>query len=553
MKLLEREKLILSSILLLALGLRLFDIDFLLPYFEYGPDERIFIDDALRILQHGDFHPRTFLYGPLLTYFNALVFLLFFIVLSIGQGGLGNLGPLISGATFSSHHFALLYLGRLGSLVFGLGAILLTHVIARRLWKREAGYLAACFLAINPFHIFISQLMKVDSLLLFEILLALYFSMKIMEEGRLTHYLWAGVCSGLAFSTKYLFPAFFPVIAAHLVSGATDRPGGRSGRSFTGIITRLLNYRLILSLYFCLFTFMLASPYILLDFPHFIRDMQTANLFAQQTATFHLPDGSWWYSRYLYQLFFLFPLIFGPFLYLAAIGGTVPLAKKRPAQAALLLALPVGYLLISGAVSRLMNFQYQLPMLPFTIFLASYLLARLFSKSTRAARMTGLLVIAGAIGWSASNLVVPHVKSLFSTYEAAGRWMDQNLTKSDRVVTYFWVFRPTERLQYPGGKSFWYPQKLDLEHFISLDPDWAVLTHSAMFDDPRWRERFESYSILFHQLRSGIVPGYRVSREFRPGRLWSGFAKLVYPDLGEFRITVIEKEKIPEQSRTQRR
>ena len=453
MKLLGREKLILFFITLFALGLRLYDINFLLPYFEYGPDERIFVDGALRMLKTGDLNPHFFFYGSLPFYLLTGLYSIFFTIFSIFQNELINITSLISHATFSSNNFALLYLGRLSSLFFGLGTILLTHYTAKELWTRETGYLAALFLTINPFHIFISQLLKVDSLLLFEILFVFYFSIKIYKDGLLKYYLWGGFISGLAISTKYMFPVLFPIIIAHFGSRAARQSDPRKKIQPIKMALSLLSSRLSLCMYISVFTFFLTSPYVFLDLPAFIRYVNIGDYVATHTATFHLQLGSIFYGRYTYQILFLFPMIFGPFLYVTAICGLAVSLRSKTFITILILSYPISYFLISGAVSEMVNFQYQLPILPFACLTASFFVFFLLDKKDRLFRNTGFLICLLTCFWSASNLLIPHVKTLFSTYEAAGKWMAHNIPREDRVLTYFWVFHPTEQLDYPNGEK----------------------------------------------------------------------------------------------------
>ena len=526
----NHERLFLFLILLLALILRLVDIDFLLPYFEYGADERLFVEHALQILKTGDWNPHLFIYGSFPFYLTAFIYLIYLGVQSLFNPE--NFAGLLQQASFSSGNFTFLYLGRLSSVAFGLGTIWISYRIAKKIWNRETGYLAALLLALNPFHIFMSQYFRVDAPLLFWILAAFYFSLRVFQDGKTADYLLAGFFSGLAISTKYAFPVFLPLLAAHIL-----KP-----RAHGSLRQVLLDWKIYLSSYVMVLTFLVTSPYAFLDFPTFIGHIGSLmSFYEQNTIFFRLNPANIFYQRYIYQLIILLPLILGIPTYILAFPGTWTLIKSTPRSGILLLVFPFTYFLISSSASSMVNFQYLIPTLPFAVFAASYLTTALMSHPKSLDRKLGWTFLLVLLLYPATNLVIPQVKTLFSTYEQAGEWIESNLPKNTRTAIYFWIIRPSDRLYSPEWKIFPYANDLNLDRVLSQDPEAIVLTYSTIFSDPRWREEFGGYLNLYQYLESGGSGNFQKIKEFRPPRIWSGIAGRVYPEFKDFRISIFRR------------
>lgn len=88
------------------------------------------------------------------------------------------------------------------NVVFGVGALLLTFVVARRVFSREVGLLATFFVAASPTFLRAVGIYKPDPLFLFLTLLVFLWSLDAGEKGSLGRYLLAGVGVGLAASSK---------------------------------------------------------------------------------------------------------------------------------------------------------------------------------------------------------------------------------------------------------------------------------------------------------------------------------------------------------------
>ncbi len=130
---------LLVIILLVALGLRVWAIDFGLPYL-YHPDEPSKIEIAQHIVKTGDLNPHYFKKPTLLIYANALLYLPYYAVgkakgefttiadippperLNMGVGHIGAPGAVVMGRTLTA--------------LVGVLGVLLTWVVGRRLFGR---------------------------------------------------------------------------------------------------------------------------------------------------------------------------------------------------------------------------------------------------------------------------------------------------------------------------------------------------------------------------------------------------------------------------------
>lgn len=124
---------------------------------------------------------------------------------------------LMRGAQRLLPHRDLFAVGRAWSAFFDTLTILLVYLLGARLFSRRAGCLAALFFSTAVLQIQLSHLLTVDVMLGSLVTASLYFSARVMEEGRFRHYALAAVMAGLALSTKVTaLPVLLPLAFAHV-------------------------------------------------------------------------------------------------------------------------------------------------------------------------------------------------------------------------------------------------------------------------------------------------------------------------------------------------
>jgi Dolichyl-phosphate-mannose-protein mannosyltransferase len=159
-------------------------------------DERYSVKNLRAVLEGGSFEPVNYYY-PSLSYLpQAALFV-----------AIEGASRLIDDEPFRFFGAGPLHpegyrLARLLQVGYGLGTLLLTFLLGRRLMSAEAGLVAALLLAISPQHVRLSTMWKPDITLLFAILLTLWWSLEAIERPTLPRYLLAGAGVGLALAAK---------------------------------------------------------------------------------------------------------------------------------------------------------------------------------------------------------------------------------------------------------------------------------------------------------------------------------------------------------------
>ncbi len=243
------------AIMVLAAGLRLWGLTWGLPdsshLFSYHPDEYHSLRGLFSFLIAGDFNPHFFNYGSLYLYLVIAVVLLF------NPGApLTAWNEQLLGKAFGDPHELLRTWtldARLLTLVAALVTVYVVYRLGRRLMNQTGGLLAAGLLAVAPLHVLLSHYATVDVTQTLFITLALYFSVRLIEHGDWRPVVWAGVCAGLAASTKYNGGSVLvaPLLAAALAPGPRGEP--------CGLV--LVGKRWVALLGTALFAFALTSPY----------------------------------------------------------------------------------------------------------------------------------------------------------------------------------------------------------------------------------------------------------------------------------------------------
>ena len=402
---------ILTSILLLAAGLRFYGLDW-----DGGlgahPDERYVVGVAESLRWPDRLNPfdvaPDYAYGHLPLYLLALA------------------GSLAQGTDW-------LLVGRALTALFDLGTVALTFALARRVYGEKVGLLAAAFVALTVLHVQQAHFYTADAPLAFFVLGALLFAARLAESGRSRDAWLTGTCAGLALGCKFSAALLvLPLAAAYMVGanplgqaqggmvGANPcgRPlgqtqGGMVGANPCGRPRGQTQGGMVganplgqaqggqaqgLPLLRCggaaIVAFALTNPFALANLPVFWRNLaQQANiarglLDVPYTRQFH---GTW---PYLYPIAQQLRWGMGWALGLLACGGLaygVWRAVREPPRRAewVLLAWVLPYLAFTGALYA----KFPRYLLPFTPLLAIYAARLLLHTSAPLRRCAIVLVL----------------------------------------------------------------------------------------------------------------------------------------------------------------
>ena len=168
-------------------------------------DERAFVTVPLGFWS-GDLNPHFFNYPTFHFYLVSTFYLVYFLLFS----------PESFEGFLAYRYFVdagdLIALARIVTTLFAVGTVIVTTLLARRIYGCAGAWVAGLVLAVLPLHVRFSHLAITDTPATFWVALSLLGSVRIIQEGRSRDYILAGIAAGLAAATKY--PAGFVLVAA---------------------------------------------------------------------------------------------------------------------------------------------------------------------------------------------------------------------------------------------------------------------------------------------------------------------------------------------------
>ncbi len=410
----------LAAIVALGAGLRVWNINFGLPY-TYAPDEAWHMSVPLHMLKTGDPDPHWLGYPHLAFYLNALAFLIYF--------GVGRiLGMFQSPADLAYAESLTVGVGKLAlpsefllsrsvTAGFGIASIVLVYLIGARLGRRRSvGLLSALLFAVSPANVYNSHLIRLDTFAVFFLLLATWWIDRAGVEPTMRNYLGAGIGIGLAIAGKYNAG----VIALALVAAHWLNFGWR------GIISRK---ELYLAGIASVGAFAVTNPFSILDLPGFFRGLGMASS-AQSVHVGMEGNTVQWYADFLWASESL--------LVLLALAQAARWIMARDKRGIVFLSFPVlYYILINQFAVR--NDRTVMLVIPYLDVLAAVLVVEIFERlgtfNRRAARIA-LALAAGALAFVPLQNSIELDQALAKTdsRETARVWLAENLPPGARVA-----------------------------------------------------------------------------------------------------------------------
>lgn len=310
---------LLLAVLVLAAALRLKGITYGLPYSFVNADESIVVPKAFQAAR-GHLNPQFFFYPSLYFYLVAAVY-----ILATPVWWLLGHGSFLGTTSFVTDPGPYFLLGRLLSVAMGTASVYLVYRLGRDAFGRRTGLVAALLLAVAPLHVAYSHMAVTDVTAVALSLLALVLLHRAAsvagrqrEESSSTAgqtdvaaggvanprsattasrlLVLGAIAAGLATSTKYnlgmlVLPA--TVAAVYACRPEADRRRGEGGRASL-VWARLLALRVYAPM---AAAFVLASPFILLDAPHFISDFVRQNrIMDRGWLGFENVGNGFWYN-----------------------------------------------------------------------------------------------------------------------------------------------------------------------------------------------------------------------------------------------------------------
>jgi hypothetical protein len=349
------DLLLLGVILLLALGVRFWGIDFGLPNEHARPDERHLIGYTLTI-GGNKLNPGFFNYPSLYLY---LLFASYGAYFALGRatGHFHSIRDLVAEYSISPGPLYLIDRGLAAFL--GTATVALVYWIGKRAIGRRAGLLAAFLLSIAYLHVRDSHFGTVDVPVTFFATAAIALILKADEFRSPRAYLIAGFVSGMAVSTKYNAIALVVPLAVLFVARSHLEQKARANRSPLGLLAIVGGL---------VAGFLIGTPFSVLDWSTFVRDAS----FELIQKTHQAPDidmGPGW----LYHLRVTLPNGLGLPLLFGALAGIAIAFRKDARLALLLLGFPLAWYLGVGK-SHFVFTRYAVPLVPMLCVFAAWAL-----------------------------------------------------------------------------------------------------------------------------------------------------------------------------------
>lgn len=350
---------LLVAVLALALTLRLKGVAWGLPYSFVNVDESTVLPKAFAAAR-GHLNPQFFYYPSLFFYLIGGVYDLIAPVWRL----LGR-GDFLAAGAFVVDAGPYFLVGRLVSVAMGTASVYLLYRLGRAAFGRPAGLVAALLLAVVPLHVAYSH-MAVTDVTAAALSLAAFLLLHAAACGRGKRWLVAGAAvAGLATSTKYnlgmlVLPA--TLAAVYACRGEAERRMAAGGRAAL-VWLRLLLGRVWAPM---LGAFVAASPFVVLDAGHFVRDfLRQGDIMKRGWLGFeHVGNG------FTYNLVTNLGGTLGVVLFALALAGLAWAVWRHTRLDLLVAPYVIVYFVYIGTWKELAG-RYLLPILPLLLLLAA--------------------------------------------------------------------------------------------------------------------------------------------------------------------------------------
>ena len=367
---------LLIVILLIALGLRIYGIQFGEP-FRYHPDEIKLVLQAGHFLEPAGWTVENFFrlgsYPPLYTYMLAGiyaaccgVYLLFGILPSI----------LAVKEFYYTDTFAFHIIARYFTALLGTASIALVYYCGNRLFNRRVAIFASIVLATVFLHVRNSHFATVDIPATFMELAAFALCVKVYMEGGLKNYVVAGFLCGLAAAMKFNVGIIGVVFVVAHIFGEYNRG--------TLSFKRVFSKEMIVGVVSVVLGFAVGCPMLLLD-P--VRFLSGVFRYSELQSYGKVGLGGGFFSYFVGGMSPGFGVFshnstweaLGPVLTIAGFVGTIWLIISKRQQNWLAVIFPVIFYIMIGKINYKTMRQF-VPMLPFFILSAGIFIDAMLVK-----------------------------------------------------------------------------------------------------------------------------------------------------------------------------
>jgi hypothetical protein len=439
---------LLAVILVVGLVLRVHDNGYGLPYVYYADEGSHFTNRAVEFFG-GDWNPGYFQNPSAFTYIEHWVLALWF-----GHGIPFGHGTQIIG-DYSRNPTEIYEVGRTTAALLCLVGVAGVYFVARSLWDRRTGLVAAAVLCFAFLGVAYSRIAVTDTGTLLPVALALYCAIRLQERASWKWAAGAGAAAGVAVGFKYTAGL---VLLSPLLALAWPLLGGRRDRAALRTLLVGLGVMLAATIVF----FFLTTPYFFFDFGTAMHQLRAQADMASGLSKYgqeHINGFSYYLGSLTWGL--------GWVSLVAAVAGFALLVRRGAGPRAAILAIfPVAMFVYLALQDRYFG-RWLLPAYPALALAAGYAVVQGVAALVRwrlprtlltpaLAVVTVLVVWQGAAAATRSAAVLGQS----DTRDAARAWLVTHERPSLRAIIepgvparWYWQVRANGK-RIPGHKQF---------------------------------------------------------------------------------------------------
>ncbi|MEM4346987.1 MAG: glycosyltransferase family 39 protein [Candidatus Altiarchaeota archaeon] len=503
-KLRSKENKIIIVICIISFLLNVIGIWWGTPY-KWHPDEvTIYV---LTMAKQMDPNPHNFISGSLHKYTVGLALLPYYLKLKL-TGELDKI-PLTLKPPYTNEQFKLmtnaLLISRAISVVMGALIVLFVYLIAREVYNKRSAIISSILLAFTMSFVNFSHFATVDISTTFWIILSMLFIIKLIKKQDMGYYLLSGLFIGFAISTKYtaglMILLFF---ISHLLFKEKIS------------LNSLINKQFSLGFSMIFIGFLIGTPFAIIDFSNFKKDVITAITDVQLYKGIRNP-----YPGYISHIVNLINGMGLPLFLVSIIALTYTALKlirieDNSYKYTLLFFLFIVLFYLIVGKWNFAPMRYTVPLLPFIAILNG----KFFYDMLKFKKKITIFVLAFIIPYSFCYTISADILFINDSRYLATEWIERNIDKNSTIELYY--YNPN----IPENITVFQPKNNgSIEDFISglesRKSDYIILSslyyERYLVDTNAFPERTKYFSDLINERKN-----YRIVAKFGRGIYNSG-------------------------------
>lgn len=452
---------ILILLFILNLVLNLIGINFGLPQ-RWHPDE--VTHTAGKMIAEKTLNPQRFIYPSFYIYSVIFVNLpyVFFLVLS------GDVNKIFTDYVFKESVISNLFLNsRLLTAFVGAIGVIYIYKLSKRI-NPDAGLIAPALYSVTAGIIIHSHFATTDIPVTVLSLISMYSIIRLYESPTHKHYLFSGLLLGISAGTKYYAALLsIPLFIAHWFKA------------------KKINFNLVSCAAVSIIAFFLTTPYAILDFSGFFKDM--AYLFSSRAQFGTMYDPVSWFS-YIFHM----ENAFGTPLFAVAVAGLFFAIFNLKKQKILILVSFVAIYLLMILRWHISFMRYLIILIPYLLIFSSMFLEKCLA-SIKFKKIMQIIVVLLFLYSLFYSIKADFLFISDSRYEAAA-WIQENIPNNKTILVFS---RPFYLPAITNKSNLYY---LNLEDFNSTQEiisEIELINPEYIIDSSLNYDRYMTYEAMY--------------------------------------------------------